>query len=228
MLSLVSRRPWINLCSQCRDTMQRLTCRVRALGSVPPKVAGKKKVNVVDATEYVGEAFSVADLLGEDPSAASPVEPSASLASLSLKGQAKYASVGGKVTRAAKKTSDNSSDTEDEDDGPVPPMRSTKPATKPRQQLPTPSKSPAAVAKASPPKSRTRAEADIRPGRIIGNAFPLDDFRSNLERGDVVSKALQDMGVVITEIVEESFSTQRYDEALSCMKEMRETALQVS
>ncbi|KAG8851859.1 ATP-dependent DNA helicase II subunit 2 [Tulasnella sp. 330] len=191
---------------------------------VPPKVAGKKKVNVVDATEHVGEDFSVADLLGEDSSGAS-IEPSASLASLSLKGQAKHASVRGKATRDAKRLSDNGNDTEDDDDdGLVPPMGSTRPAQKPKPQLPTPSKSPAA--KKSPPKSRTRAEADIRPGRIIGNAFPLDDFKSNLERGDVVSKALQDMGDVITEIVEESFSTQRYDEALSCMKEMRNTALQ--
>ncbi|KAG8984122.1 ATP-dependent DNA helicase II subunit 2 [Tulasnella sp. JGI-2019a] len=194
---------------------------------VPPKVKGKKKVNIVDATEHIGEEFSVADLLGEDPSEAEPIEPSASLASLSLKGDASHASAGEKVVRNSKQKDNRGSDTEDEDDDAGPPTRSTKPRPmpQPKPQLPTPSKSPADAVKKSPPKSRTRVETDIRPGRIIGNAFPLDDFRNNLERGDVVSKALQDMGVVITEIVEESFSTQRYDEAISCMKEMRDTAL---
>ncbi|KAG8876714.1 ATP-dependent DNA helicase II subunit 2 [Tulasnella sp. 332] len=191
---------------------------------VPPKVAGKKKVNIVDATEHIGEDFSVADLLEEDSSGASSIGPSASLASLSLKGQANHVSVGWDMPRDTGQPSNNDSDIEEDNHGPVTPTRSIKPAQRPNQQLFTPSTSPAT--KNSPPKLRTRGEADIRPGRIIGNAFPLDDFKNNLERGDIVSKALQDMGAVIMEIVGESCSMRRYDEMLSCMKEMRSTALQ--
>jgi hypothetical protein len=42
-----------------------------------------------------------------------------------------------------------------------------------------------------------------------------------------VSKAVEDMCAVIPEIVDASFSTQRYAEALDCMKELREVALKV-
>lgn len=66
-----------------------------------------------------------------------------------------------------------------------------------------------------------------RSNRIIGNLHPLYDFQQNISRGDVVSKAVADLGRVIPEIVEESFSAQRYDEALECMKVMRETCLKV-
>jgi ATP-dependent DNA helicase 2 subunit 2 len=64
-------------------------------------------------------------------------------------------------------------------------------------------------------------------GRIIGNDHPLYDFNSNIARGDVVTKAVADLGEVIPEIVAESFSSQRFDEALECMKAMRNVALQV-
>jgi ATP-dependent DNA helicase 2 subunit 2 len=66
-----------------------------------------------------------------------------------------------------------------------------------------------------------------KPGRIIGNDHPLYDFKSNIARGDVVTKAVADLGQVIPEIVAESFSSQRFDEALECMKVMRDVALQV-
>lgn len=140
------------------------------------------------------------------------------MASLSLKGQ-----VNAKKSTIKKVADDADTDTEDERHAtPEPPHKNGKA----NAQLPTPSVSPTGPKK-SPGKTRTRAEADIRTGRIIGNAFPLEDFKTNLERGDVVSKALTDMGAVIQEIVEESFSSQRYDEAVSCMKAMRDTALKV-
>lgn len=66
-----------------------------------------------------------------------------------------------------------------------------------------------------------------RDKRIIGNVHPLYDFEQNTARGDVVTKAVADMGKVIPEIVAESFSTQRFDEALDCMRIMRKTALEV-
>lgn len=66
-----------------------------------------------------------------------------------------------------------------------------------------------------------------RDNRIIGNLHPLYDFEQNTARGDVITKAVADMGRVIPEIVAESFSTQRFDEALDCMRVMRKTALEV-
>lgn len=78
------------------------------------------------------------------------------------------------------------------------------------------------------PSFPTTVGAGAKPGRIIGNSHPLHDFKANLSRGDVVSKAVADMGAVIPEIVAESFSSQRFDEALDCMKAMRDTALKVS
>ncbi|KIO24865.1 hypothetical protein M407DRAFT_211773 [Tulasnella calospora MUT 4182] len=179
---------------------------------VPPKVRGKKKANDVDATMHTEDDFDVTDLLGED--AAGPVGPSRSMATLSLKSP----HVASQKLEAEKKKSKmelDDTDTEDEDERARTPGRS---------HLPTPDRSPAGP---TPKKTNlTRQERDVRPGRIIGNAFPLEDFKDNLKEGDVVSKALKDMSAVIPEIVDESFSTQRYDEAIQCMREMRKTALQ--
>lgn len=65
------------------------------------------------------------------------------------------------------------------------------------------------------------------PGRIIGTTDPLRDFRKNLERGDVISKAVEDMGYVIGEIVMKPFAGRRTDELLQCLREMRNVALKV-
>jgi len=64
-------------------------------------------------------------------------------------------------------------------------------------------------------------------GRIIGNTYPLADFQKNMAQGDVVSKAVEDLGVVITEIVMRPFSSRRTGEMLGCMKVFREVALKV-
>jgi len=62
-------------------------------------------------------------------------------------------------------------------------------------------------------------------GRIIGSTFPLADFKKNLARGDVVTKAVEDLGVVITEIVMRPFSSRRSAELLECMAALRDTSL---
>jgi ATP-dependent DNA helicase 2 subunit 2 len=172
----------------------------------PPKVRGKRRVNETDAVEHAGDDFDVADVLGESVGV-SLSAPSQSLADMSLKSPNATTMTLAAARRKATTKGDDT-DTEDEED-------SNRPHP---SDLPTPGLS---------PPSKGRAAADLRPGRIIGNAFPLNDFRKNLERGDVVSKALKDMGTIIPEIVEESFSTQRYDEALQCMREMRDVALKV-
>ncbi|KAG8971417.1 ATP-dependent DNA helicase II subunit 2 [Tulasnella sp. 425] len=181
---------------------------------VPPKVRGKKKANEVDATLHTQDDFDVADLLGDEGDAG-PVVPSRSIASLSLKSPF----IASQKLEAEKKKSKmdlDDQDTEDEDD---------QPHRAGRSHLPTPDRSPPS-APTEKKTNLTRQERDVRQGRIIGNAFPLNDFRENLKEGDVVSKALKDMAAVIPEIVDESFSTQRYDEAIQCMREMRRTALQ--
>jgi ATP-dependent DNA helicase 2 subunit 2 len=85
-----------------------------------------------------------------------------------------------------------------------------------RPNLPTPDRSP------SPEVEAGRAH-----GRIIGSTYPLKDFMNNLKRGDLVSKAVEDMAVVIREIVMKPFATKRQEELIKCLKSMRDTCLKV-
>ena len=62
-------------------------------------------------------------------------------------------------------------------------------------------------------------------GRIIGFSYPLNDWKKNIQEGDVVSKAVEDMGYVIREIVSRPFADRRHEEMIECMREMRETCL---
>ncbi|KAG8735565.1 ATP-dependent DNA helicase II subunit 2 [Ceratobasidium sp. 428] len=104
--------------------------------------------------------------------------------------------------------------------------RSQRPTTskKPANPLPSPTPSFSGLPN---PKPTTKQNPDApRPGRIISNSRPLADFKKNIaSEGDLVSKAVEDMCAIIPEIVDASFSTQRYTEALDCMKELREVAL---
>lgn len=84
------------------------------------------------------------------------------------------------------------------------------------QALPTPARS------VSPTIDPGRA-----PGRIIGATYPLKDFQKNISQGDVVSKAVEDLGFVIKEIVMKPFSSRRNDELLECMTAFRDIALKV-
>ena len=65
------------------------------------------------------------------------------------------------------------------------------------------------------------------PGRIIGEAYPLTDFKKNIADGDIVSKAVEDLGLVIQDIVVKPFAYKRNEEMLDCMKAFRLVALQV-
>ena len=106
----------------------------------------------------------------------------------------------------------------------------------------TPSKPKVKDEQVSPdaPVTRARAESDgsdilpppdvpkVKPkrGRLISNEQPLQDFKALIEgEGDVFRKAIQDLGAVIKENVEASFSHQAFPLAIDCLKEMRETAL---
>ncbi|KAL0570983.1 ATP-dependent DNA helicase yku80 [Marasmius crinis-equi] len=93
-----------------------------------------------------------------------------------------------------------------------------------RQPLPTPARS------LSPPARRPKVDKEVdrgvAPGRIIGSTYPLEDFKANLKNGDVVSKAVEDLGAVIEEIVLRPFAHRRAEEMVECMKAMRKTAME--
>lgn len=105
--------------------------------------------------------------------------------------------------------SDSDTDDSDADQSPSKKVRNGPP-------LPTP------VRSVSPPIDPGRV-----PGRIIGTTYPLNDFQKNISQGDVVSKAVEDLGYVIKEIVVKPFSSRRHDELLECMTTFRDTALKV-
>ena len=65
------------------------------------------------------------------------------------------------------------------------------------------------------------------PGRIVGASFPLADFRANITRGDVVSKAVEDLAFVVKDVVVKPFAARRTEEMLECMRELRKVALEV-
>nr|XP_019013387.1 uncharacterized protein I206_01453 [Kwoniella pini CBS 10737]OCF52168.1 hypothetical protein I206_01453 [Kwoniella pini CBS 10737] len=111
-------------------------------------------------------------------------------------------------------------------------------ATKPKRERPSPIKgsenprfiesddedmqSPPPSHSANKPMSRVKPKA----GRLISNENPLEDFKTLIEgEGDVFRKAIQDLGAVVEENIQSSFSYQNYSTAIECLKEMRSTAL---
>ena len=108
------------------------------------------------------------------------------------------------------------SDTEDED-GYLLPGAVTAPDPDPKNTsaLPTPDRS------ASPDLEIDEREQ----GRIIGVSYPSEDWRKALAQGDMVSKAVEDLGCVIREIINRPFAERRHGEMIACMREMRETCL---
>ncbi|KIK99226.1 hypothetical protein PAXRUDRAFT_822994 [Paxillus rubicundulus Ve08.2h10] len=116
------------------------------------------------------------------------------------------------VRAGKKKAPTSGSETETESEEEL--LLEAKPKQSAEPGLPTPTASP------EPEPDPQRA-----PGRIIGNAFPLKDFRQNLKQGDVVTKAIEDLGVVVREIVGRPFGSRRKDEMLECLQGLREVCL---
>lgn len=111
---------------------------------------------------------------------------------------------------------ESGSDTEDEDvDLLLGAATAPGPDSPDASALPTPGRS------ASPDLEIDEREE----GRIIGFSYPSEDWRKNIVGGDVVSKAVEDMGYAIREIVKRPFAERRYGEMIECMGEMRETCL---
>ncbi|KAI0641157.1 SPOC domain-like protein [Trametes meyenii] len=72
----------------------------------------------------------------------------------------------------------------------------------------------------------TRIGRNREPGRIIGLTYPLDDFKKNIAQGDVVTKAVEDLGYVIKQALIRPFASRRHDEMLECMHELRKVSLE--
>ena len=117
------------------------------------------------------------------------------------------------------KTIVNAEDSETEDDDedlllnkpstPLPPHKNA-------ALLPTPARS------LSPQVDPGRA-----PNRIVGTTYPLKDFTKNIAQGHIVTKAIEDLSAVITEIVMRPFASRRKSELLECMTVLRKTSLEV-
>ena len=116
---------------------------------------------------------------------------------------------------------ESGSDTEDEDGHLLLGAANSAVATAPTPDSPDASALPTPDGSASPDLEIDEREE----GRIIGFSYPLDDWRKNLAEGDVVSKAVEDMGYAIREIVNRPFAERRHGEMIDCMREMRETCL---
>jgi ATP-dependent DNA helicase 2 subunit 2 len=70
-------------------------------------------------------------------------------------------------------------------------------------------------------------EQGIAPGRIIGSVVPLQDFKRNLSVGDLVTKAVEDICLVLQEEIVKPMANRRKDEFLECLQYLRETCLKV-
>jgi len=106
---------------------------------------------------------------------------------------------------------DDDSETEPESDVDDVWLSSSKKGAK----LPTPSPEPGII-----------TDPQRAPGRIIGMATPLTDFKNNISQGDVVSKAVEDLGWVVKEVVLRPFAARRHTEMIECLNELREACLQ--
>jgi ATP-dependent DNA helicase 2 subunit 2 len=100
-----------------------------------------------------------------------------------------------------------------------------------RKKLPlaTPELTPRRGAPLPTPARSLSPQIDLgrEPGRIIGTTFPLKDFEKNLEQGDVVTKAVEDLCQVILEVVMKPFASKRHQEMIDCLRALRDTCLTV-
>ena len=85
--------------------------------------------------------------------------------------------------------------------------------------------SPSHVQEPSPPPAAF--DLGIAPGRIIGSVAPLQDFKRNLSAGDLVTKAVEDICLVLQEEIVKPMANRRKDEFLECLQYLRETCLKV-
>ncbi|KAJ3980021.1 SPOC domain-like protein [Lentinula detonsa] len=106
-------------------------------------------------------------------------------------------------------------------------------STKRTNPLPTPTRSLPSLSQKSEGQHEyddDSMDIDINPqrdpDRLIGRTNPLADFKLNLERGDIVTKVVEDMSAVIQEVVLAPFASRRSTEMIECLMELRKVCLE--
>ncbi|KAJ7674432.1 SPOC like C-terminal domain-containing protein [Mycena rosella] len=196
---------------RARDAIEQCKSELK-VKQVPKKVAKARKDGHVHARDDDG------DLLLLD--ARAPARSQLSQSSSQLKIVSASPAGNGKAKAAAANTDPEDSETEDDEEDLL--AAKPKPAATPAPKknghnpLPTPARS------LSPDLDLDPGRA---PGRIIGNTRPLADFKVNIARGDMVSKAVEDLGAVVAEIVLRPFASRRDAELMECLEALRDTCL---
>ncbi|KAI0770992.1 SPOC domain-like protein [Trametes elegans] len=188
--------------------------RVFNVREVPKKVARMRKDEHVKADDDDDDEMLLLDRAG--PSQTQTQRPS-QMQSRGVTQQRTSPSQTQK--KVAGNDSDNSAtepEDEEEEELLLDSVSTRKPEPRPAP-LPTPARS------LSPD---ARVDRNRPPGRIVGFTYPLDDFKKNIARGDVVTKAVEDLAFVVTEVVVRPFATRRFDEMLECMHELRKVSLE--
>ena len=78
----------------------------------------------------------------------------------------------------------------------------------------------------TPEPEAEKPDRGLAPGRIIGSTYPFEDFKANTAQGDLVTKAVEDLCVVISEVVLRPFAARRTEEMVQCMAELRRVCLE--
>lgn len=178
---------------------------------VPKKVAKAKREDYARVAEDEDDEML---LLDRKQPASSRTQSQMNIVQGESSSSSAHAKVGAAKAKEGSETEDDDDEAEmllDKKNTPAAPASSS------RDPLPTPARS------LSP-----QIDAGRAPGRIIGNTYPLKDFKKNIARGDLVTKAVEDLAAVITEVVMKPFATRRTDEMLECMSFLRGTCLVVS
>ncbi|KAJ7171774.1 SPOC domain-like protein [Mycena crocata] len=188
--------------------------------AVPKRVARARKDGHVHAQDDDG------DMLLLDMKA--PPRPSQSNSQSQIKVTASASPAGKGKAKAAENPDD--SVTEDEDDYEDLLAAKPKPVAQPSTPLPVARKNGSGGENHNPLPTPARSlspelDPGRAPGRIVGTTRPLEDFKANLARGDVVSKAVEDLGAVIIEVVLRPFASRRSAELMDCLEALRDTCL---
>ncbi|KAK7064784.1 SPOC domain-like protein [Favolaschia claudopus] len=202
---------------RARDAIEEVKTEFK-VKQVPKKVARQRKDGHVHARDDGDDML----LLDAKPAPKRPGAASQSQSQVNV-----TVSSADKKGKAKAVNSDDSA-TEDDSEG-EDLLASTAVAMKAKKATPaTPAPPPKRNHNPLPTPARSLSpefDRGLAPGRIIGNARPLDDFKTNIARGDMVSKAVEDLGAVVTEIVLRPFANRRKDEMLECMETLRDTCL---
>ncbi|KAH9075752.1 SPOC domain-like protein [Lactarius deliciosus] len=179
------------------------TCRTAfAVKKVPKRVARPRKKDHMRAEDGDDEVLLL------DRVVPSPARPHSQPEASGSRTQRQTSPADAKKTDAGPRDNDSETEPESDEDVWLPPKKTS-------AKLPTPS-----------PEPRMVVDSQRAPGRIIGMATPLTDFKRNTSQGDVVSKAVEDLGWVVKEVVLRPFAHRRHAEMIECLNELREVCLQ--